>query len=521
MSWMRVTSTWIACLPCLCFCIAELEAQPGSDGAGRGLSNPFFAMETGTRDARHETADAQVSMLKELGYAGTDHLGLAGIPAKLKALDAAGLKFFAVYTGVTIDGGESRYNPALKSVLKDLEGRDTVVWLHVLAKGFKPSSPEGDARAVEVIREIADLAAASGLRVALYPHTGFWVERVEDAVRVAKKVERKNVGVTFNLCHSLKTDGEAGWRSRLEAALPHLFLVTVNGADSGGSDWKTLIQTLDRGSFDVRGFLSVLKGLGYSGPVGLQGYGIGGDVHDNLKRSLGAWRRISDEIAAGWIELLPAAGKDLSAWREPLGEWTVAGRVFKDPADERRLAWEPGVGAAVNGAKGRIANLLTTIEHGDVEAHIEFLVPRGSNSGVYFQGRYEIQVLDSWGVAKPGHGDCGGIYERWASDKGFEGWPPRVNASRAPGEWQSFDVIFRAPRWDPSGKKVANAVFVKVTHNGIVIHENQEVTGPTRASAFEDEKPSGPMMLQGDHGPVAYRNIRIRRIEGEVGAGKL
>ena len=155
------------------------------------------------------------------------------------------------------------------------------------------------------------------------------------------------------------------------------------------------------------------------------------------------------------------------------------------------------------------------LEHGDVEAHIEFVVPKGSNSGVYFQGRYEIQVFDSWGVEKPKYSDCGGIYQRWAKGKGFEGHGPKVNASLAPGKWQTFDVIFRAPRFDASGKKIANAKFVKVVHNGKVVHENVDLTGPTRAAMFGNENAVGPIMLQGDHGPVAYRNIRIKSIRLE------
>ena len=97
-------------------------------------------------------------------------------------------------------------------------------------------------------------------------------------------------------------------------------------------------------------------------------------------------------------------------------------------------------------------------------------------------------------------------------NRGFEGKPPRVNAARKPGEWQSFDITFRAPRFDTAGRKTENARFVKVVHNGIVIHENEEVTGPTRASTFNDEKALGPLMLQGDHGPVAYRNLRVRNL---------
>jgi hypothetical protein len=171
-----------------------------------------------------------------------------------------------------------------------------------------------------------------------------------------------------------------------------------------------------------------------------------------------------------------------------------------------------------NTNKGTV-NLLTKKEFGDCEVHVEFTVPKGSNSGVYFMGRYEIQILDSFGVEHPKYGDCGGIYQRWrekpppGQPQGYEGKPPRVNASLPPGEWQTFDVTFRAPRFDFSGKKTENAKFVKVVHNGKVIHENEEVTGPTRSGTYEDEAAKGPIMLQGNHGPVAFRNIRITPAE--------
>lgn len=136
--------------------------------------------------------------------------------------------------------------------------------------------------------------------------------------------------------------------------------------------------------------------------------------------------------------------------------------------------------------------------------------PARSNSGVYLMGRYDIQIYDSHGVAEPRHSDCGGIYQRWANHRGFEGRPPSVNAARPAGEWQTSDIVFRAPRFDVAGVKTSNATFVRVAHNGVVIHENAEVSGATRAAAFADEKPTGPLMLQGDHGPIAYRNLRIR-----------
>ena len=217
--------------------------------------------------------------------------------------------------------------------------------------------------------------------------------------------------------------------------------------------------------------------------------------------------------AEQWHDLIGGLG--LRAWRAPAGAWVEASKVWPNPEDSKKLAWVAGQGVLINGPTGRTVNLLSTEEFGDIEAHVEFMVAQGSNSGVYFMGRYEIQIFDSFGKEKVTASDCGSIYQRWdpargKGNEGFEGHAPRANASKAPGTWQSFDVVFRAPRFDASGKKTANARFVKVAQNGQVVHENVEVTGPTRASTWQDEKAAGPIMLQGDHGPVAYRNIRIR-----------
>jgi len=261
-------------------------------------ANPFFAMDTATKDAKHQTAKTQVDMLKELGYEGigigfTEREDLTEI---LEQLDKNGLRLFAVYLGVNIDADQQKYDPRLKDAIEILKGRNTLLWLFAQSKKHKPSALEGDARAVEIIGEISDMATEAKVRVALYPHHGFWLERVEDAVRVAEKVNRKNVGVTFNLCHWLRVDDEKNLKPVLKLAMPHLFVVTINGADSGGKDWKQLIQTLDQGSFDLPGFLKTLKDSGYTGPIGFQGYGIGGDAYQNLKRSMDAWHRISRQL---------------------------------------------------------------------------------------------------------------------------------------------------------------------------------------------------------------------------------
>ena len=256
----------------------------------------FFAMDTATKDAKHKSAKEQVQMVKELGYAGIGCTAGKGLAEMAEELDKNGLRLFTVYLGVNIDPDQQKYGPELREAITVLKGRNAILWLFVLSKKHKPSSPEGDARAVEVIREIADMAVEAGVRVALYPHHRFWVERVEDAVRVAKKVNRKNVGVTFNLCHWLMVNDEKNMKPLIKSAMPYLFVVSINGADSGGKDWKRLIQTLDRGSFDIYGFLKTLENCGYTGPIGLQGYGIGGDAYENLKRSMNAWRQLSERL---------------------------------------------------------------------------------------------------------------------------------------------------------------------------------------------------------------------------------
>jgi hypothetical protein len=204
------------------------------------------------------------------------------------------------------------------------------------------------------------------------------------------------------------------------------------------------------------------------------------------------------------------------SWREPLGEWRIVGDTFLNSDDEKLLDFSPGGGTVINGDSGHTDHLVSKLEHGDVKLHIEFMVPKGSNSGVYFQGRYEIQILDSWGVEVPTYTDCGGIYQRWRdepgiddSERGFEGRSPRVNAAKKPGEWQSLDALFKAPLFDKGGNKVADAEFVRVELNGVLIHENEKVSGPTRSAISSDEQSFGPLMLQGDHGPVAYRNLRM------------
>ncbi len=118
---------------------------------------------------------------------------------------------------------------------------------------------------------------------------------------MAEKADRPNAGIMFNLCHWMKTGEEPELRPLLEKALPRLAAVSLSGSDavaevkSGKGKW---IQPLDSGTYDLYGFLKLLKDLGYKGPVGLQCYGIGGDARDHLARSMAAWRKLNERLAA-------------------------------------------------------------------------------------------------------------------------------------------------------------------------------------------------------------------------------
>lgn len=152
-------------------------------------------------------------------------------------------------------------------------------------------------RGVEILREMSDLARDSGSQLLLYPHINCWVERIEDAVRVAAKVDRPNVGVMFNLCHWLRVDPKRDYKPLFEQAIPRLWAVSINGADvfDPQPGWAHYLQPLDRGSFDVGGLLRTLKELGYQGPIGLQCFGIGGDAREHLAASMAAWRKLNEE----------------------------------------------------------------------------------------------------------------------------------------------------------------------------------------------------------------------------------
>jgi len=185
-------------------------------------------------------------------------------------------------------------------------------------------------------------------------------------------------------------------------------------------------------------------------------------------------------------------GKDASGWTG--GPWRVADGYME-----------------VNGT----GNITSKAEFGDARLHVEFATPAAAhgegqdrgNSGVFLMGRYEVQVLDSWKSATYPDGQCGAVYGQN---------PPSVNASRPPGEWQTYDITFTAPRFDDKGN-VRSPARVTVLHNGVKVQDNFELFGATvwrHRATYQAHGPAGPLVLQ-DHGhPVRYRNIWFVRLGG-------
>jgi len=250
---------------------------------------------------------------------------------------------------------------------------------------------------------------------------------------------------------------------------------------------------------------------------------------------------ISQAVLGQTIKPMPL--KDLSDFKPQAGNWQIVGEVTMNPdvdvhpepaiveepkkkgkkdktpaapAKPQAVTFKSGTGILLNmNDNTKKDALISAFEHGDLELEFDIMLPKGSNSGVYLQGRYEVQLLDSWGVKNPKFSDIGGIYRNWESEPGkiYMGKAPISNPAKAPGLWQKMKISFQAPKFNAAGEKIANAKLLFVDLNGVRIHDNVEIPLPTGGPIENNEKPTGPLMIQGDHGPVAFRNIKYRLLK--------
>ena len=234
----------------------------------------------------------QAALLRELGYEGIgwELWPAAEVDARLAELDAAKLSLHMVWTQVNVQPDHPQpYRPDLPEALRRLKGRPVTVCL--LLPGLPPGDPRGMEPALRILRELGDVAGEADLRLSIYHHVTDWTERPDFAAQVADLAAHPRVGLSFNLCHWLKTEGGRAYEPFLRAQADRLFAVTINGATMGATEWTNgLVRPLDEGDFDNRRLLALLDEIGYRGPIGLMCYGVPGDPRDLLERSRRVWQ---------------------------------------------------------------------------------------------------------------------------------------------------------------------------------------------------------------------------------------
>lgn len=259
---------------------------------------PFFVFEDGLWNAKSDEASYWSDLVKDTGFDGIELIGLDKVDAMIPALEKNELQLFTLYIQIDIDI-EKPYDARLKEYIKKHEGQISHLWVHVHSDKYSPSDSKGDKKCVKIITELANYAADYNVKIAFYPHADFWVEKVDDGVRLAEKIDMPNVGTVFNLCHFLKKDETEKIKEKLESAMPYLFLVSINGADSGDTNnynWSRLIQPLGQGDYDVYNVLKILKENGYNNPIGLQCYNIKGEPEQFLKESFETWGKYISQL---------------------------------------------------------------------------------------------------------------------------------------------------------------------------------------------------------------------------------
>lgn len=276
------------------FCSLVLISAPGAR-AEKAETWPFFAFDNGVGRGVWPPSK-QAETVKSLGYDGIhyNYTNPADFALKISACKAANVPIKAMYIYTFVDKPGAAYDPGIKEVIKMLKGSETMIWM-TLRDGKRGQQ---DSDAAQVVREIAGLAADSGLQVSLYPHAGFYVSTAEDAVRIVKIDHLPNVGVSINLCHELFAGNSERLGEVVDAAAPYLNLVSINGASplpgKGPKAWDTL--PLGSGSFDTAAFLRLLDAKGYRGPIGHQFFAVAGDDMDKLTKAIDTWKKIKPEI---------------------------------------------------------------------------------------------------------------------------------------------------------------------------------------------------------------------------------
>ncbi|NBB22003.1 TIM barrel protein [Runella sp. CRIBMP] len=281
----------------IAFCALWTSIANGS--FAQKVKNDFFTLHNIIRgDSTYNTFDKQVELVKKAGFDGIEINQTQSFEGMKAALDKH--RFTSSYFYVRMELKEPYMDKRLEEYIQQLKGSKTIIAPFIIADAarFKPSSHGADTLVVRVITQLSDWAQAAGLQVAIYPHYSFYVERTDHALALIKQINRKNVGLTFNLCHWLATTAapeRMQLKSHLKELRPYLKMMTVCGAKDIMTQQKTIwddyILPLGMGSFDTYGLLKyMVRDLRFKGPIGVQCYNIKGDKPQLVQNTITVWK---------------------------------------------------------------------------------------------------------------------------------------------------------------------------------------------------------------------------------------
>lgn len=205
---------------------------------------------------------------------------------------------------------------------------------------------------------------------------------------------------------------------------------------------------------------------------------------------------------------VPIPLNNLEAFQNPDKNWVIGSDASADFNRTEPIKTVNGYGLVASMPVKNGSDLITKESFGDLDLSLDFMLSKGATSGVYLQGRYKIQLTDSWTKLDPTFADMGGIGKKIVDfSSSFNGNAPIMNVARAPGLWQHLRVKFRAPKFNTQGTKISNAYFEEIYLNGVLVQAYTEVSAPTQGAMFIDEKTTGPLILNGAGTSVAFRNI--------------
>jgi sugar phosphate isomerase/epimerase len=268
------------------------------------VKNEFFALHNIIRgDSTYNTFDKQVEFVKNAGFEGIEINQIESFDGMKMALDK--YKFKGSYFYVKLKLGQP-IDTRLESAIRALKGTKTIIAPYILTDNslYNARSPEGDAEAIRLLKKISFLSKNAGLEVAIYPHFSFYIERTDHALELAKKVNSKNLGLSFNLCHWLATTSlteRDNLKRHMKELKPYLKLMTICGANDIISQKKSIfddyILPLGTGSFDTYGFLKfMVKEVKYKKPIGVQCYNIKGNKAQLIQNTMTVWKDYKNRI---------------------------------------------------------------------------------------------------------------------------------------------------------------------------------------------------------------------------------